>query len=188
MLRGLKAHGMEVRVLCARQEFAAAGDPPSDLAIEIVDVPAEEGGWRARIRRFRRPVGELARSEFAGRVREAARDSDILHLEDIETAWLDEGIATPSILRLQYFTRLDRDFGAPWRRDFRQMLEFTLAEHFAVRRHSTLVAASPRIAGAMRRRNPEASVVLAPLCLDPGDYPAAPLDGPPTAGIIGTGD
>jgi glycosyltransferase involved in cell wall biosynthesis len=187
MLRGLVAHGVQVQALSARQDFSVTGEPPSDLPIEIIDVPTEVGGWRMRARRLRRPVGELARSSFAGHVREAARGADILHLEDIETAWLDEGVATPSLLRLQYFTRLDRDLGVPWRPEFRQVLEFELAERAALRRHKTLIAASPRIVDAMKSRT-RAAVALVPLCLDPDDYPPAPLDGPPTAGIIGTAD
>ena len=186
MLRGLAAHGVEVHTLAARQVFAAPGEPPPDLGVEIVDVPPERGGWRLRASRLRRPAGELARSNFAERVRAAAREADVLHLEEVETARLDEGVATPNLVRLQYFVRWDRDFGPPWRREFRHMLEFELAERAALRRHETLIAASPRVAAAMRRRRPGATVVLVPLCLDPADYPPAPLDGPPLAGIIGT--
>jgi glycosyltransferase involved in cell wall biosynthesis len=186
MLRGLAGHGVELHTLSARQVFAAAGDPPPDLGVEIVDVPPEPGGWTMRTQRLHRPVGELARSAFAERVRAEARRADVLHLEEVETAWLDEGVATPALLRLQYFIRWDRDFGAPWRREFRHMLEFELAERAALRRHDTLIAASPRVAEAMRRRRPGATVVLVPLCLDPADYPPAALEGPPLAGIIGT--
>jgi glycosyltransferase involved in cell wall biosynthesis len=42
------------------------------------------------------------------------------------------------------------------------------------------------VADAIRRAAPRAEVVLAPLSLDPGLYRPAPLDGPPTAGLIGT--
>jgi glycosyltransferase involved in cell wall biosynthesis len=186
MLRGLAGHGVELHTLSARQAFAAPGEPPPDLGVEIVEVPPEPGGWTTRVRRLRRPAGELARSAFAERVREEARRADVLHLEEVETAWLDEDVSTPALLRLQYFIRWDRDFGAPWRRDFRHMLEFELAERAAIRRHGTLIAASPRVAEAMRRRRPGATVVLVPLCLDPADYPPAALDGPPVGGIIGT--
>jgi glycosyltransferase involved in cell wall biosynthesis len=186
MLRGLISQGVELRALAARQTFAVRGDPPPDLPVEVVDVPAESGGWRLRAQRLRQPVGELARSAFAEQVRDAARDADVLHLEEVETAWLDASVATPSLLRLQYFIRWDRDFGVPWNREFRHVLEFELAERAALRRHRTFIAASPRVADAIRSRRTGAEVVLVPLSLDPGDYPAAPLDGPPIAGIIGT--
>jgi len=186
MLRGLKGHGVEVRTLAARQSFAMAGEPPTDLAVEVMDVADEPGGWVARARRLRHPTGELARSEFADRVREAARSADVLHLEEVETAWLSDGVALPSLLRLQYLVRWDRDLGAPWKRSFRHVLEFELAERAAIRRHDSFIPASPRVADEIRRRRPDATVQLVPLCLDPADYPPAPLDGPPTAGVIGT--
>lgn len=186
MLRGLRARGVDVHVLAARQSFAVPGDPPVDLAVEVVDVPPEPGDWAMRMRRLRRPVGELARSEFAQRVREAARAADVLHLEEVETAWLNDGVAVPALLRLQYLIRHDRDLGAPWRRSFRHVLEFELAERAAIRRHGSFIPASPRVADEIRRRRPDAHVQLVPLCLDPVDYPPAALDGPPTAGIIGT--
>jgi glycosyltransferase involved in cell wall biosynthesis len=186
MLRGLRMHGVDVRALAARQSFAVPGEPPPDVRVEIVDVPPERPGWRARLRRLRRPVGELARSDFAGRVREAARSADVLHLEEIQTAWLDEHTQKPALLHLHYFVRWDRPLGRPWRREFRHALEFELAERAAVRRHSIFIAASPLVAAELRRRRPDAEVVIVPLCLDPADYPRAPLDGPPVAGIIGT--
>ena len=62
------------------------------------------------------------------------------------------------------------------------MLDASRAERAAVRRHRYLVASSPLVADALRAAAPRAEVVLAPLSLDPALYPAAPLDGPPTAG------
>jgi glycosyltransferase involved in cell wall biosynthesis len=186
MVRGLRAHGVEVRALAARQSFAISGDPPADLEVEVVDVEPEPRGWVTRARGLRHPVGELARSSFADLVREASRAADVLHLEEVETAWLSKGVAVPSLLRLQYLTRWDRGLGAPWRRSFRHALEFELAERAAIRRHDVFIPASPRVADEIRRRRPNATVQLAPLCLDPTSYPPAPLDGPPLAGIIGT--
>jgi len=119
-------------------------------------------------------------------VQEATRSADVLHLEEVETAWLNDRIGVPSLLRLQYFIRWDRHLGVPWRRSFRHMLEFELAERAAIRRHDCFIPASPRVAGEIRRRRPDARVQLVPLCLDPADYAPAALDGPPTAGIIGT--
>jgi len=55
-------------------------------------------------------------------------------------------------------------------------------------RHRYLVASSPVVADELRRRAPRAEVVVAPLSLDPLLYDQAPLDGPPRAGIIGSGD
>jgi polysaccharide biosynthesis protein PslH len=186
MARGLAAHDVDVKVLAARQSFAMAGEPPGDVAVEVIDVPLEPPGWRSRLKRLRRPAGEIARSGFAERVREAAREADVLHLEEIGTAWCNERVSIPSLLLLHYLVRWDRSLGLPWRRSFRHALEFELAERAAIHRHNRFVAPSPRLAAELRRRKPSAEVEIVPVCLDPGDYPAAPLDGPPVAGLIGT--
>ena len=186
LLRGLKAHGIDVRAIAARQHFSVGGDPPPDLPVEVIDVPPEPPSWAARVRRWRRPRGELSRGEFAERVREAARDADVLHLEETEVAWSDEGVATPSLVHVQYLARRDRPLGPPWRRQFRQVLEFSAAERLAARRHRWLVASSPLVADELRRLAPHAEVVVAPLALDPADYEPAALDGPPVVGFVGT--
>jgi glycosyltransferase involved in cell wall biosynthesis len=185
LLRGLVAHGVDVRAVAARQHFALAGEVPADLPVEIVRVEPP-GRWRARLGRFHRPRGELAGGAFAARVRELAADADVVHLEETETAWSDEGLATPSLVHLHYLVRRDRPLGRPWERQFRDVVEIAAGERAAIRRHRHLVASSPLVADALRRKAPKAEVVVAPLSLDPLLYPPAPLDGPPTAGIIGT--
>ncbi len=186
LLRGLVAHGVEVRALAARQHFAVAGEPPADLPVEVVDVPPEPPGWAARANRWRHPRGELGRGIFAERVREAARAVDVVHLEETETAWCDQGIATPSLVHMHFLVRRDRSFGPPWRGSFRDVLEFSAAERAAVRRHRHLVASSPLVLEALHRHAPDADLTLAPLALDPTHYDTAPLDGPPVVGLIGT--
>jgi glycosyltransferase involved in cell wall biosynthesis len=60
------------------------------------------------------------------------------------------------------------------------------AERAAIGRHRYIVASSPVVAAAIREVAPRSRVVVAPMSLDPAYYRAAPLDGPPVAGIIGT--
>ena len=186
LLRGLRGHGLDVRALAARQAFALPGDPPRDLPVEVVDVPPREPGWRSRVERLGRPGGELARGAFAERVREAAREADVVHLEETETAWCDLGVGRPSLVHLHYLVRRDRPLRLPVTREARHAFELSLAERAAIRRHHFLVASSPLVAGALRKASPRAEVVVAPLSLDPALYEPAPLDGPPAAGIIGT--
>jgi len=183
LLRGLREHGVEVRGIAARRPSSVTGEVPADLPVEVVDVEPP-GPWRARLQRVRRPLGELS-GAFAARVREAASGVDLVHLEETETVWCGEGIVAPSLVHLHYLARSDRPFGAPWRRQFREVLDATRAERAALR-HRHLVASSPLVADALRRAAPGAEVVLAPLSLDPALYRPAPLDGPPTAGLIGT--
>jgi glycosyltransferase involved in cell wall biosynthesis len=185
LLRGLRRHGVEVRAIAARQHFALAGAPPEDLDVEVVDVPPEPPGWRTRLQHLQRPLGELARGSFAERVVEASHGVDVVHLEEVSTAACARGLAVPSVVHVHYLARLDRGLGPPWRRQFREVLEFDRAERAALR-SQWLVASSPVVCAELRRRS-RAHVELVPLSLDPADYPIAALDGPPTAGIIGTG-
>lgn len=186
LLRGLISHGIDVQALAARQHFSVPGDPPDDLPIEVVRVAPPPGGLRGRIERLRRPRGEVARPEFLSRVRELARSADVVHLEETETAWCDEGLANPSLVHIHYLIRRDRSFGPPWKKQFRDVVEFTLGERAAIRRHPYLVASSPLVAHALRAAAPRAEVVHAPLALDPALYPISQLAGPPVAGLIGT--
>jgi glycosyltransferase involved in cell wall biosynthesis len=184
LLRGLLEHGIEVRALAARRSFSLPGEVPLDLPVEVVDV-APFGPLQARLQRVRRPLGELA-GEFADRVRAAAGEAEILHLEETETVWAGHGVRLPSLVHLHYLARRDRQLGAPWSKQFREVLDATRAERAAMRRHRHLVASSPLVADALRRGAPRAEVVIAPLSLDPSLYRPAPLDGPATAGLIGT--
>ncbi|TML20091.1 MAG: glycosyltransferase [Actinobacteria bacterium] len=183
LLRGLRAHGLDVRAIAARQHYSVPGEPPDDLKVEIVPVPQTP---RSHLARLVRPRGELAGGEFAARVAEAAMDVDVVHLEETQTSWADEGIATPSLVHLHYLARQDRSLGPPWRKQFRDVLEFSLAERAAISRHRHLVASSPLVADALRRAAPLADIALAPLSLDPAYYAPASLDGAPVVGMIGT--
>jgi glycosyltransferase involved in cell wall biosynthesis len=158
----------------------------ADLEVDVVDVPPEPPGWKARALRWRRPRGELGRGPFAAAVKEATDQADVVHLDGVDTSWCDHGVAAPSLLHLHYLAHADRPFGAPWRRPFREVLEFTLGERAGARRHHFLLANSPVVAARLRRIAPRADVTLASLTLDPGAYPPAALDGPPSVGIIGT--
>jgi glycosyltransferase involved in cell wall biosynthesis len=188
LLKGLAEHGVEVSALAARQHWAAPGEPPAWAPVTVVDVEEEQRTVANRLRSLRQPVTSLARGSFEARVRELAAGADVLHLEEIAAAASGAGVRAPSLVHLHYLVRLDRDFGPPWRSQFRRVLEFMRAERAAVRRHRWLVASSPVVAIELRRLAPKAEVVHAPLALDPADYPPAPLDGPPVAGLIGSAD
>ena len=134
-----------------------------------------------RARRLRRPTAELARSAFADRVRGAARSADVLHLEEVETAWLNDGIGVPSLLR-SVFHSLGPGSG--------RSVETALPPHagvrargrVAIRRHDCFIPASPPAAGEIRRRPPDAKGELVPVCLDPADYPPPRLTARPQPG------
>jgi glycosyltransferase involved in cell wall biosynthesis len=182
LLRGLVEHGLEVRAIAARQHFTPPGEPPPGLPVEVVEVGPERMG---RLARLRRPRGELGRGAFAERVREAACDADVVHLEETETLWAGDGLAVPAALHMHYLVRRDRQLTGPWSREGRELLELMLAERAACRRMRHLVASSPLVAAELRRRAPRAEVTVAPLSLDPAHYAPVPLEAP-VAGFIGT--
>jgi glycosyltransferase involved in cell wall biosynthesis len=186
LLRGLAENGVEVSAIAARQFFAGPDDPPGDLPVEIVEVGDAPSGLRSYPSRIRRPRGEL-RGGFSDRVRELARHADVLHLEETSTAWCDEGVDRPSVVHLHFRIRLDRGLGRPWRNEFRFVLEWAAAERRAITRHRHLVASSDDVAESLRAVSPRAHVTTVPLPLDPRYYAPASLDGPPRAGLIGTG-
>lgn len=188
LVRGLVASGVDVRVLAARfthtpsYEVADVGAP-----VEVVEVPGV-GGWRGRLASVVRPVGALSHGPFAARVRELAKDVDVVHLEQIETASTYASPAT--VAHLHYRAALDRSFGPPWRRQFRQVVEFTRAERRAARQHRWLLANSARVASSLRGLAPSAEVAVVPLTLDPAAYrpgPPSTAAAEPAAGLIGTG-
>lgn len=185
LIRGLMSHGIEVKAIAARQHYASLAESPPDLPVEVIDVTPPRRGWSS-LRPLRRPRSDLAHREFCLRVADAARDADVVHLEETQTTWADIGNRTPAAVHLHYLVRRDRSFGMPWRRQFREVLEFELAERAALRRHRFLVASSPFVAAALRERSRQREVTLAPLSVDPAHYGRATLDGPPTAGLIGT--
>jgi glycosyltransferase involved in cell wall biosynthesis len=186
LLRGLSAHGVAVHALAARQHFALPGEPPADLPVEVIPVAPPPTGLPGKLERLRRPRGELARPEFLGRVRELAAGADIVHLEETDTAWCDQDVAKPSLVHVHYLVRRDRTLSWPWRKEFRDVIEHARGERAAIRRHRYLVASSPLVLEALQAAAPGAEIVRAPLSLDPALYAAAPLDGPPVAGLIGT--
>lgn len=165
LLQGLRAHGLDVQAVAAGRE--ARTYEVGDVTVEVVPT-APQGG---RLHRLRRP-----RSEFAdGGLRDAVRryDADVLHLDEIDTAWCDDGLPTPSLLHLHYRVGLDRP------PTDRAWLEYALAERAAIKRHH-LTASSERVAASFGKPS-----VLHRLSLMP--YPRATLD-EPVAGLIGTLD
>jgi glycosyltransferase involved in cell wall biosynthesis len=184
MLRGLAAHGVRCRAVAARRPTSANGAPPTDLEVEIVDV---EGAapWHARAQTVLRPLGELSRGAFGGRVQELAASADIIHLDQVESAWCSTGLDIPAVVNIHYLVRRDRQFRPS--HALPSLVVRCLGELAATRRHDYFVANSPIVAEALQTEARHAQVVVAPLTLDPTHYAQAPLDGAPAVVVVGTG-
>jgi glycosyltransferase involved in cell wall biosynthesis len=188
MLRGLVSHGLPVRTLAPRQDFALPGAPPEDLDVTVVPVARRsDGGIRAWPSRVRAPVSDLLDASFAAAVRAAAERSDVVHLDQIETACLVPLLpaGVPVAVHLHYRARRDARLGVPWRPAFRRRVEFALAERAVQRREVWLVASAGEVAATLHPRGGR-DITVVPLPLDVADYPLAAHDGPAVAGILGT--
>jgi glycosyltransferase involved in cell wall biosynthesis len=186
LLRGLTEHGVDVQGLAARQPHSPDGELPDGVDVEVVDVPAPNP-LLGRLRRAILPRSELGWGPFAARVRELAPSVDIVHLSEIDSAWCARGVTTPKLLQVEYVIRHDEAFGPLWKKQFRHVGEFALAETLAVNYHRFVIANSPVVAADLRaRKRSRGRVEVVPLTLVPEVYGRAPLNNPPVAGIIGT--
>ena len=186
LMRGLAEHGVDAHAVAAAQYHS--GPLPPGLDVELVRLERPESAPQPhRSPRLRRPLDNVATHLLAQRVRELAPDFDLVHLDQAETGACAVDGSMPSLLHIHYRIRLDRPLGPPWRRSFHWHLARARAEAEVVRRQRYLLASSPVVAASLRAANPGKEVAEAPLCLDADYYPAASLDGPPTAGLIGSG-
>jgi glycosyltransferase involved in cell wall biosynthesis len=152
----------------------------------MVELTDPQRSARSHFGRLRHPRGTLL-GPFSERVRELAKDVDVVHLEETDTAWCNTGISLPASLHIHFRTLRDRRVSRPWTNEFRFLTEYAAAEIVASLRYRFMVANSREVADSLRRWNRRADVVVAPFALDPGHYASAPLDGPLRVGIIGTG-
>jgi glycosyltransferase involved in cell wall biosynthesis len=187
LLRGLVGHGVGVRAVCPSDESAARIPDTLRDRVEVVEAAAGSRRRRSPLRRVRRPIVGLAEGPFLTRVHALAQDADLLHLDQLETAWCAAGTATPSLVYFHYRIRMDVGRPLPWRREFHFLAERTLAERALLRRQRHLVVNSPVVADSVRAQAPHAEVHVVPLCLDPEHYEPAALADPPVLGIVGTG-
>jgi glycosyltransferase involved in cell wall biosynthesis len=188
---GLAGHGVPIRIVAAYR--GDAPHPPLDHLpeplrgrVDFAQIPSWAPSVRAQANRIRRPIGRLAVGEFRARLEALARDADVFHLDQLETAWSADGTGVPSVVHLHYRIRMDHRPPAPWRPQFRYFSERVAAERAVLRRQRFLLASSPIVADSMKRVAPQAEVVVAPLCLDPQHYLPGPAPDPVVFGVIGT--
>ena len=187
LLRGLHAdERIELSAVAALLPRAAKGASPPGVRVELVPVPGQDRlqAWSDLVRR---PLGYLGQGEFGERVRQMAADADVLHLDQVHTAWCGHGTGVPSLVHLHYLARLDRPRMPRNPRTAAGRFGVDAAQRHAAQRHRFLVANSSLIASELRRESPDADVTVVPLVLDPEHYELSLDGGDPIVGFIGTG-
>ena len=184
LLRGLRARGVDVRALSADGRYVPEPGPPPDLGIDVVHLRLPNPA-RERAQRFVLPFGGLASGAFAGRLREAAADVDVVHIVERDAGSLLRLVDRPVVAQLDCATLSDRDFEPPWTAAGRTTLELVRAERRVTRRAEWILASSPEVANALAR-GARGEVVHAPLALDGSHYAHAASLADPVAVLIGT--
>lgn len=182
LLRGLVEHGLEVTAVAADLHGEHTG---AVAGVEVVDAELRQS-WGARRRRITHPRGELGQGPFGARVRELARDADVVHLDELDSAPLVDLLTPPTALHLHWSWRRDRRPAPPWTAHGRLWLELATAERRAARHARALIANSREVAVELGRHGRPADVTVMPLALDPAHYVATGPSDTPVAGLIGT--
>lgn len=189
LLMGLHADDrVDLASVSARLPRALSGALPPGIPAEIIPVP-EQNRVEAWSDLLRRPLGGLSRGEFGERVRELAADTDVLHLDQAQTAWCNLGLDVPAVVHLHYLIRLDQPRVPRDPRIALWRFSVAAAQRQAAQRHRFLVANSEIVANEIRRDAPDADVTVVPLVLDPDHYQPSPDGGDPApvVGFIGSG-
>jgi glycosyltransferase involved in cell wall biosynthesis len=185
LVEGLLAHGIDCQLLTADARPRPDSHPPENLPVEVVPVEIPVG-LRARQERLMRPHTLLSRGRFAERLREKAREADVVHFVEAAAGVGAHLVANPAVTQIHCLTRRDRSIRVPWRAEDRESLAFLRVERRALKRAAWLLANSSEVAEGLTALAPRAKVSVAPLALDPDHYmPRAKLDRP-VAGVIGS--
>ncbi len=182
LLKGLVERGHRVTALaaCSKPEEIAKARalfPEAEYDLRLYPVPPG-GGWKGKWRTLRRPYSFF----FGGDLRrdletELARGYDVLHLEQLWSAWVALEHAERALVNVHHLVGIDLE-EAPTE-GWRQKLDFRLmigAEERLVRALKHFRACSPRLVEPIRRLNPGADVTVVPVGLDPALYPLIPVE------------
>jgi glycosyltransferase involved in cell wall biosynthesis len=195
LLRGLVERGHRVTAFAACSkpaEVAAARDLFPEERYDLRCYPVvPEGNLRSKINSLQRPHSYL----FSQRMRRdlkavLARGFDVLHLEQLWSAWLGLEHREKALVNVHYSFRIDLA-GVPSQSlvEMTRRIRAEQAERRLLRAYAFIAAVSPRLAAAIRQVNQEASVFALPFGFDPTLYPFESNPAqcqPPTVGLIGS--
>jgi glycosyltransferase involved in cell wall biosynthesis len=131
-------------------------------------------------------LGLLAREPFASRLRQLSAEADVVHFVEAEAAGGLGLVSKPAVVQLHCLTMRDGRSWSPIRAAGRESIELLRAEIKIRRRARWLLANSPEVGNDIALRERGATVMVAPLALDPTYYAPAATLGSNVAGLIGT--
>lgn len=180
LLRGLVKRGHRVTA------FACCGKPAEIEAARVLFPPplydlrlfpmGVHRGWRARLHTLRRPFSymydEDLRKEFQVVLKQGC---DVIHLEQLWSAWLGIGHEAKVLVSLHYLLEIDfAEVRPSTLSDWRYRMLEAYAERRLLGRFRHFRACTDRIANVVTRRNPEADVSVVPFGIDTSLYAYRP--------------
>jgi polysaccharide biosynthesis protein PslH len=194
LLRELVARGHRVTAFAAcskasEMEEARRLFPKPEYDLRLYPHPVRSG-LLAKFATLLRPYSYMFSDELKGDLkRELTAGYDILHLEQLWSAWLAEEQLEKAVVNVHHLVWIDQEFVVPKTRAarFRQRLMFQ-AERKLVRRMKHIRSCSPRLLPEMLKVNPAASITTVPVGMDASLYPYMPdtvRQSEPIVGVIG---
>lgn len=180
LLKGLveRGHAVTAFAACSRpQEIEAslALFPAPAYDLRLYPFP-KGGGVRGKWRTLRQPYSYMFGPELKRDLEaELARGFDVLHLEQLWSAWLGMGHVDRALVSVHYLAEIDlgESPSKGWRGALERRLMFG-AERALLRRLRHVSTLSTRLEGEIRKINPSADVAVVPLGIDASLYPFIP--------------
>ncbi|XXF79117.1 glycosyltransferase family 4 protein [Myxococcaceae bacterium GXIMD 01537] len=196
LLKGLVARGHQVTAFaaCSRPEDIPKARqlfPAPEYDLRCFPFPERAGGLRSKLESFTRPYSYMFSDELRRELdRELKRGFDVLHLEQLWSAWVGLEHVDRALVNVHHLTWIDLEYTRPTgtHNQLTQTL-MTLTERQLVRRMKYFRSCSPRLVPEMLRENPDADITTIPVGVDPEQYRYIPDDqrtGAPVVSVIGT--
>lgn len=188
LLRELVARGHTVTAFAAcsdpRQiDDALALFPAPEYDLRPYPFPPSAKGIADRLRTLRTPFSYMFSRELKDDLAATmAGGFDVLHLEQLWSAWLGLGHVDRALVSVHYLIALDWEGLRPrLPRDWKTKVLGGLAERRLLRASRYVRACTPRLGDAVRRTNPGADVTTVPFPIDLSFYDYVPDGARPVA-------
>jgi len=195
LLKELAARGHRVTAFAACSNHSEIEEarplfPSPEYDLRLYPFP-KRGGLRAKIETFWKPYSFMFGDDLKRDLRQTlASGFDILHLEQLWSAWIGLDHLERALVSVHYSNAIDQEFVKP--RSLKQMLHRRLlfrAERHLLGRLRFIRSCSSRLAAAIRPVNPTAPIFVIPFGLDSTQYPFvqnAQRSSTPIVGLTGS--